>query len=161
MDRITSEIVEATWKRMAAMSRGEAQRLAKLFVRQQPIVASYLLAVDSDILNQDERQLLFYLGTVVWQMMSQGKTPLPTVTEDDLFRAEDTNIKMAEYLQGETESGFMQATETIISSYQQPEVLRYVVEALTEEPEEGCIIRDDNLGIMFLDLKTVTDCFDV
>jgi len=30
-----------------------------------------------------------------------------------------------------------------------------------EEPEEGCIIRDDNLGIIFLDLKTVIDCFDV
>ena len=84
MDQITSEIVEETWKRMAAMSGREAQELAKLFVKQQPVVASYLLVVDSDVLNQDERQLLFYLGTVVWQMMSQGKTPLPTVTEDDL-----------------------------------------------------------------------------
>ena len=161
MERITSEIVEATWKRMAAMSRREAQRLAKLFQKQQPIVVSYLLAVDSDILNSDERQLLFYLGTAVWQMMSQGKTPLPAVTEDILYKAEDTNIKMAEYLQGETESGFVGATETIISNHRQPEVLRYVVEALMEEPEEGCVIRDDNLGIMFLDLKTVIDCFDV
>ena len=159
MDQITSEIVEETWKRMAAMSWREAQKLAKLFVKQQPVVASYLLVVDSDVLNQDERQLLFYLGTVVWQMMSQGKTPLPTVTEDDLFRAEDTNIKMVEYLQGETESGFRQVTETILNSHQQPEVLRYVIEALMEEPEEGCIIRDENLGIMFLDLKTVIDCF--
>ena len=159
MDQITSEIVEETWKRMAAMSEREAQELAKLFVKQQPVVASYLLVVDSDVLNQDERQLLFYLGTVVWQMMSQGKTPLPTVTEDDLFRAEDTNIKMVEYLQGETESGFRQVTETILNSHQQPEVLRYVIEALMEEPEEGCIIRDENLGIMFLDLKTVIDCF--
>jgi len=113
MEQITSEIVEATWKRMAAMSRREAQRLAELFQKQQPIVVSYLLAVDSDILNQDERQLLFYLGTVIWQMMSQGKTPLPTVTEDALFKADDTNIKMAEYLQGETESGFMEATKTL------------------------------------------------
>jgi len=153
MDQVTSEIVEETRKRMAAMSQREAQKLAKLFVKQQPVVASYLLAVDSDVLNQDERQLLFYLGTVVWQMMSQGKTPLPTVTEEDLLRAEDTNIKMVEYLQGETESGFRQATETIINSHQQPEVLRYIVEALKEEPEEGCIIRGENLGIIFLDLK--------
>jgi hypothetical protein len=93
-------------------------------------------------------------------MMLQGKTPLPKVTEDVLDKAEDRNIKMAEYLQGETESGFVGATKTIISSYEQPEVLRYVVEALMEEPEKGCIIRDKNLGIMFLDLKTVIDCFD-
>jgi len=44
--------------------------------------------------------------------------------------------------------------------YGQPEVLKHVVEALMEEPEEGCLIRDANKGIMFLDLKTVIDCFD-
>lgn len=54
----------------------------------------------------------------------------------------------------------MEATTTIINSYRQPEVLRYVVEALMEEPEEGCLIRDESKGIMLLDLKTVIDCFD-
>lgn len=67
---------------------------------------------------------------------------------------------MAEYLQGETETGFIEATTAIINNYGQPEVLRYVVEALMEEPEEGCVIQDDNKGIMLLDLKTVIDCFD-
>jgi len=161
MDHIPSEIVEATWKRMAAMSLRDARRVAKLFEKQQPMVVSYLLTVDTDILNQDERQLLFYLGTAIWQMMSQGKTSLPKVTEDVLDKAEDRNIKMAEYLLGETGSGFVAATKMIIGGYRQAEVLRYVVEALMEEPEEGCIIRDKNLGIMFLDLKTVIDCFDI
>jgi hypothetical protein len=67
---------------------------------------------------------------------------------------------MAEYLQGETEKGFVATTTRIINSYGQPEVLRYVVEALMEEPEEHCLIRDENKGIMLLDLKTVIDCFD-
>jgi hypothetical protein len=94
-------------------------------------------------------------------MMSQGTRPLPKVTEEVLDSAEARNMKMAEYLQGETREGFVEATRTIISNYGQPEVLRYAVEALMEEPEEGCLVRDENKGIMLLDLKTVIDCFDV
>ena len=48
----------------------------------------------------------------------------------------------------------------MISGYSQPEVLKYVVEAIMEQPDEDCVIRDENLGVMFLDLKTVIDCFD-
>jgi hypothetical protein len=53
-----------------------------------------------------------------------------------------------------------QATTAIINNYGPPEVLRYVIEALMEEPEEGYLIRDENKGIMLLDLKTVIDCLD-
>ncbi|MDP2948725.1 MAG: hypothetical protein Q8P22_04230 [Chloroflexota bacterium] len=38
---------------------------------------AYLLTVNHDILNQDERELLFYLGVVVWQAMSQGASLYP------------------------------------------------------------------------------------
>jgi hypothetical protein len=157
---VSADTVEETWRRMAAMSPEDAIKMAKLMQKQQPVVVTYLITVDSDILNQDERQLLFYLGVAVWQMMSQGGTCLPTVTEDMLISAEDRNVKMAEYLQGETEAGFVEATKTIINSYRQPEVLRYVIEALMEGEEEDGIIRDENKGIMMLDLKTVIDCFD-
>jgi len=93
--------------------------------------------------------------------MSQGTQPLPTITEEILDEAEAKNMKMAEYLERETEDGFEQTTRMIISNYRQPHVLRYIVEALMEEPEEGCVIRDENTGILFLDLKTVIDCFDI
>jgi hypothetical protein len=86
---------------------------------------------------------------------------LSTITEKALENAEATNIKMVEYLQGESEAGFWDATATIVDNYGQPEVLRYVVEALIEEPEEGVVIRDESIGAIFLDLKTVIDCFDV
>jgi len=160
MDMITSDIVERTWKEIATLSPRRMPRLVRRMGREQPLVLAYLMAVDNDILNQDERELLLYLGVVVWQITSQGSQPLPKVTEDILDEAEARNTKMAEYLQGETEVGFEEATRTIIRNYGQPEVLRCVVEALIEEPEERCLIRDENRGIMLLDLKTVIDCLD-
>jgi hypothetical protein len=162
MDMISAEIVEKTWRRVASLPTHRAPSLIQRMAEEQPLILAYLMAVDNDIFNNDERQLLLYLGVVVWQIMSQGTQPLPAVTEEILDQVEDRNIKMAEYLQRETtEDGFEQAAELIISNYGQPEVLKYVVEALMEEPEEGCVIQDENRGLMFLDLKTVIDCFDV
>jgi hypothetical protein len=82
------------------------------------------------------------------------------VTEEILDKAEQRNLKMIEYLQGEAKTGFEKAVIKMISSYKQHEVLRYVVEAIMEENEEAPVIRDEYKGILMMDLKTVIDCFD-
>lgn len=161
MEPIPADVVEKTWKRIASLSPRRAPGLMRRMGKEQPVVLAYLLAVDHELFNDDERQLLLYIGVVVWQIMSQGSQPLPMIAEAQLEAAEAKNVKMAEYLQQETEESFLKATRTIISNYGQPEVFRYVVEAIMEEPEEGCVIRDESRGIMLLDLKTVIDCFDI
>jgi len=160
MNTISAEIVERTWQEMATMPPANYPKIINKFAKEQPFVLGYLMAVDEDLLNEDERELLFYLGTVVWRMMSQGNKPLSKVTEEMIFAAEDNNFKMLQYLEGETEADFYETTEKMIKNYNQPEVLRYVVEALMEEDEEGVEIREDNLGMMMIYLKTVIDCFD-
>ena len=160
MDAIPAEVVERTWKRIGGISVRRSPRLARRMEKEQPVAVAYLLAVDHDILNQDERHLLFYLGMVVWRAMSQGAKPLPRVTEAALDEAEEGNLKLVEYLRSESEAGFVEAARTMLLSYGQPEVLKYVVEALMEEPEEGTLIRDENRGLMMLNVKTLIDCFD-
>lgn len=158
MKPISADIVESTWQRMAAMSPGEALKLVDRMKEEQPVVMAYLMAVDHDLFNQEERELLVYLGMVVWQIMSPGNAPLSRVTEKALDKAEESNMKMIESLMEAPEPDFTETTRTMIENYGQPEVLRYVVEALVEavENEE---VRDENMGIMMLDLKTVIDCF--
>lgn len=160
MESIPLEVVERTWKKMSTMSLGELPKLINLMQKQQPFVLAYLLAVGHEIFNQDEQEQLLYLGVVVWQIMSQGSKPLAKITGDVLDETERENMKMLEYLAGESETGFMDTTKKIISNYPQPEVLKYAVEALMEEPEEGCIIRDENKGYIFIYLKTIIDCFN-
>lgn len=160
MKPISADVVEKTWKRMGSMSVQKAAELIYLMEEQQPFVLAYLLGVGGDTLNRDERELLLYLGEVVWQIMSQGDTPLTKITGDVLDEVEESNWKMIEYLQGESEAGFIDTVREIINNYGQPEVLRYVVEALMEEEEEGCLIREERKGTMLMYLKTVIDCFD-
>lgn len=161
MEPISSEIVEKTWRKMAQMaSPREAQKMITIVGKKQPIILAYLMACGSDIFNQDERELLLYLGVVVWQIMSQGSTLLPKIKENTVDKVENSNMKMIEYLKDESDTGFIDTVEKIINNYSQPEVLKYVIEALMEETEEGCLIRDENKGIMAIYLKTVIDCLN-
>ncbi len=159
MKPIAADIVDNTWQRVSALPDHDAPRLIQRMSREQPAVLAYLMAVDNDLFNDDERKLLLFLGVVVWQIMLQGSKRLRPITEEMLEKAKARNLKMSEYLQKESAGGFEEATRTIVSNYSQPEVLRYIVEALMGEPEEGCIIRDEYKGIMMLDLKTIIDCF--
>ncbi len=85
LDRITqrsyqwipSDIMEKTWQRIGGMNPEEMPPLINIMKEQQPLILAYLMAVDHDVLNQDERELLLYLGVVVWQIMSQGSKQLP------------------------------------------------------------------------------------
>jgi hypothetical protein len=82
------------------------------------------------------------------------------VTGEDLDTAESENFQMLEYLEGESEGGLYDVTEKLLETYNQREILRYILDALMEEPDEGFIIRDENVGIMFIYLKTVLDAMD-
>ncbi len=161
MKPISLDIVEKTWNEIGGQAPEKGQEMINRMSEQQPIVLAYLMSTGEEVLNQDEKELLLYLGVVVWQMMSQGASSLPEITSEMIDEAEDVNMKMIEYLEGEPETAFMDTVEKMINNYNQPEVLRYVLEALMEEePEEDCIIRDENIGIIMIFLKTVIDCFD-
>ena len=96
---IPLEVVEKTWKKISKMPLGESPKLINLMRKQQSVVLAYLLAAGHKTLNQDEQELLLYMGIVVWQIMLQGSNPLIKATKSALDEAEKANIKMLEYLE--------------------------------------------------------------
>jgi hypothetical protein len=161
MERIPAELVEQTCSRFWSMSEQDAFQLSFKLENQQPLLVAYLAAVDHDILNQAEREKLFYLGTLVWQIMSDQNKKLPRINEDTLLTCEKANLKMAESLTDANAIHFAEVVKAILKDYSQPEVFRYIIGALLEEEEEDdSQIRDEILGIMMLDLKTIIDCFN-
>jgi hypothetical protein len=159
MKPISAEIVETTWKRIANFSAREGKELAQKFADEQPVVMTYLMAVDQGLFDEEERELLFYLGTVVWQMMTQGDMRLPKVTEQALEQAEAANQAVLESLTDVSDDDARAAMAELLRDYAQPQVFKYVVEALMEsgQAEE---VRQDTLGVMMVDLKTVIDCLN-
>jgi hypothetical protein len=159
MKPISTESVEQTVQRIENLSVQQGKQLAQKFMEEQPLVMAYLMAVDNDLLNEEEREWLFFLGTAVWQMMAQGDAPLPQVTEQTVEQVEAANQQAFEMLAGGSDQDARAAMEKLLRDYNQPAVLKYVITALMESAQnEG--IRQDNLGMLMLDLKTVIDCFN-
>lgn len=159
MNTISAEIVERNWKELSDFNQKEATNVINEISLKQPLILAYLMAIGEELFDQDENELLLYLGVAIWKMMTEGDEPMPEVTEELLDKKEEKNFKMIEYLGGESESGFVEGVHRIFKGYNQPEILGFVIEALMESLEEG-IIEDENVGLMMLYLKTVIDCFD-
>ncbi len=161
-DMISAETVTQVWQDMARASLDEAPRLVNQMQAEQPVVLTYLLAVDDSIFNQHERELIFYLGMVVWQMMKQSKRRLRKVTEKKLMQAEEANFDFLERLSVSSEGDFESTTWEMLATYPEPEVLRYIVEAIMEEeaytPDDPPI-REEYRGLAVVYLKTVLDAF--
>lgn len=142
MEPISADTIEKTLQKMEKMSLTDIQKLMDKMGEEQPYVLAYLMAIGGNSLNLDERELLVYLGTVVWQIMSQGSEPLAQVSGEILDEFEEKNWQMVEYLQGEPDADFDTTVETIFKNYPQSEVLRYVIEALMFETKEEASIRE-------------------
>jgi predicted RNA-binding protein len=160
MNTISAQIVKNIWQQTADMSPFEAPKLVNKLAKQQPIIIAFLMAAGHDVFNQDERELLLYLGINIWKMMSQGEAPIPKITEKILEKCENNNYKLLEYLDSETAAGYQNAIELIFENYRQPEILKYIIEALFENSDENANIRDKVKGLIMLHLKTVLDCLD-
>ena len=160
MNPISAEIVESTWQEMSQLTPESVFPLVDEFSKKQPDVLAYLMAAGGDIFSEYERELLFYVGVVVWRMMSRGDHPLPMISLPEIEKAEDANYNTLEALAGDSEGDFIVAAENMFRQYNQVEVLRYVVEAIMEDEENEETISEESKGLMLIVLKTVIDCFD-
>ena len=160
MDRISSERVEKAYSAICNMTQQEAYRLSFDFQNNQPLIVAYLTTVDQGIINQEERELLFYLGAIAWKIMNSENGALPQPDEDLLLKIEAANQKLGDSLRTSDSVMFTEVVKTLLKECRQTELLRYLIAALMDEDNADNSIRDENLGIIILDLKTVIDYFD-
>ena len=159
---ITNETVDATWQRVAGTEEDEAQLLIEQMTQEQPLLLAYLMAMgEQEPFDDYEGQMLFYLGLVVWQIMRENPTGLAEVTPEVLEQAEQGNEELLNRLAEDEDADLEQLFETLLADYAEPEVLRYIVNSLTDEDdyEEGDDppMREESRATAFFDLKTVLD----
>lgn len=163
-DKISVEIVTETWQRMSQMSVDEAPLMTFQLKEEQPIIFGFLLFLDDYPLNQHEKELILYMGLVVWQIMKQSKRRLRKVTRRKLEKADKANYGFLEMLASDSEVDFASATMAMLENYPEPEVLRYIIDTIMDEDEyepDDLPIRDEYRGLAFVHLKTALDAFIV
>ncbi|MBV7338868.1 hypothetical protein KFU94_63745 [Chloroflexi bacterium TSY] len=155
---ISAITVERTWQRMAQSEINDVPRLIEELQEKQPFLQAYMLAVGDANFDQEISQLFFYLGVVVYQIMKQGKRRIRFVSEEIMNAVEEEKQEALELLEGDTDADFVSAVENMLAEYPEPEVLRYIVEAIMEEDgDDDLEIPEEDKGILFLELKTVLD----
>ncbi len=160
---ISAERVTRTVERMSAMGPAELQALANRMQSEQPFVMVYLLAITQrEGFTDEESQLFFFVGTVIWQLMRENPNGKRRITEKIMKRVEHANEALLEKMGSDSEGDFFSAAETVALQSQEPEVFRYMVEAIMEDDEgnpENPPFSEDHLGVAFLHLKIVLDAF--
>ncbi|WNJ21321.1 hypothetical protein [Pontibacter sp. G13] len=129
------------------------------FGEQQPFAFTYLLTLaESEDFNEDEGELLFFLGASVWKMMYQANTQLAPIDEATLEEVKSLNLPLLEDLEAAEEGTLESLAKDWLEGYPQREILLFVVESILEEDEFA--IRDRNKGVMIVFLKTLIDCLN-
>jgi hypothetical protein len=90
-------------------------------------------------------------------MMTQSSGQLQQVGGEVLDKAEAANFEFLEQFAKEENGDFEVATRAILKTYPEPEVFRYVVEAIMEEEPGDPPMSDESRGLAFVYLKTVLD----
>lgn len=157
---VTDEMIQQVLQEQGEKDFWQTERLIARMSREQPAILSYLMGAneDQEQYNFDEKQLLFFLGVNISQMMQQIEAEMKQVSMADLQAAQEKNIQMFEYLENETPNDFESTTALIFKEYNQKNVLRYVIETLLDDDDPH--IRPDRKGLIFFDLKTILDCLD-
>jgi hypothetical protein len=156
---IPSEIVTQTWQRMSQVPVDQAPELVEQMKDEQPVALSFLLHLEDLPFNQYEQELLFYIGMVVWQIMKQSERQLYKVTAKKLRKAENLNVESLERLASSGENKLIESAQVLIRTHAEPEVLRYIVEAIMEEEEGEPGFQEANKGWAFIHLKILLDAF--
>ena len=160
MRTLTSDEIAPIWMAKEDMEPEEAPRLVERLERRQPNLLSYLLATGGDILEQEERSVVFFMGVLLWYVIDSLEIEVPEIPLEMLVSTEEKNFEMLEYLAGEPDSEFMSTVEKIMDQYNQSDLLHYIIGKIMEEPEKDVQVSENHIGVMAIYLKTVIDCID-
>ena len=160
---ISFESIIQTEEKISAMNEAHTQILVNQMKKEQPYVLVYLLAIGQrEEFDDDEIDILFHIGSVLWQVMRQNHNGTRKVTEQALEKAEKANETILEKMESDSEGDFFSAAENLALSHAEPEVLQYITATLMEDDDgnpDNPPFREDKLGAAFLHLKIVLDAF--
>lgn len=122
---------------------------------RQPLLFAFLMTMGEQDFNEDERELLLYLGLAIWHTL---EAELGRIARVDAL----TIQKVQEHCEGVFRAWtakvdeFDQELESLISRHAQPHILRFVVRMVFGE--EADFVRPGNRIDMVMFLHIFLDC---
>jgi len=159
MEPISEKIVEKTWREVAGFSLSQATKEMEKMAESQPDLLAFLMASTED-LEPEVGELAVYIAFVVYRIFEGSRKKIKKITAREISARYECNEDLIGRLEGAHEKFLDRIARIQVSK--QPYVIKYVVDALMEESEEGddVDLTDEDKGFLFLLLKTVVDLLD-
>ncbi len=160
MEPISEELVEKTWKEFAAFPLERAQTETAKISKSQPNLLALMMEFTQE-LSQEVKELAIYMFYVLYRMFQKSsKKTIKRISAEEIITSYEKNEHFIKSLEGVHEKFFERIAEVQLSG--QPYVMKYVVETLMEAPEDEApvALTEEDMGYLFLLLKTVVDLLD-
>ena len=160
MNTVSGKLIERTWNRLNEATPEDLQAAVERMMAEQPFLAAYLLAVEDVHLPEAERGQVILIALFLWEVMSAGRPPLRSVSQEEIEAAEEANIRFLERLESGSEMDYLDSVQELLDTYNQGPLLQAVIEAIMSEHGEDPDAAPEGVGMALLHLKTVLDCLD-
>lgn len=159
MEPISEKFVEKTWQEVAGYSPNRASKEMQEFGKNQPELLAFLMSLTED-LELEVRELAIYIAFVVYRIFEGSRKKIKKITSKEIIGCYEYNEDLIGRLEGADEKFLDRIAGIQVAK--QPYVMKYIVDALIEESEEGDDVEltDEDKGFLFLLLKTMVDLLD-
>jgi hypothetical protein len=160
MEYISEELVDETWQECAGFSPERTQDEMVKISKSQPNLLAFMMEFTKE-LDQEVQELGLYLFFVIYTIFKKdSKKRIKRISPENIIKCYAENEKSIRKLEGAHEKFFERMADRQFS--QQPYVMKYLVDTLMEAPDEEDPINltEDDIGYLFLLLKTVIDLLD-
>ncbi len=160
MKPISEVMVEKTRKEFVNLSPEQAESETEKISRDQPNLLAFMMEFTQE-LSQEVKELAIFLFYVLYRMFEKSsKTKIDKISAEEIINCYEKNERLIQSLQGVHEK-FLERIAGVQLSVQ-PHIMKYVVESLMEAPEDEnpMTLTEEDMGYLFLLLKTVVDLLD-
>ena len=162
MKKIPIETIEEYWLKINTQSdEGVIFTKLKYLYDRQPLLMGYLMFADKGSLNEDERQMMYYLGSFIVHVMLHESPLIPEVSEEAWEKTRGSNLRMLEFVASEDSAeNFRRSMDDVLEAGTQPDLLRFALDLLMYDQQCQRSIREENVFRVFAHLKIAADCLD-
>ena len=160
MESISEVVVEKTWKEFAAFPPEKVHKETHKISKHQPNLLAFMMEFTQE-LSQEVKELAIYMFYVLYRMFEKSsKKKIKMVSAEEIINCYEKNEHFIKSLEGVHDKFFERIAGVQLSG--QPYVMKYVVETLMEAPEDDDPVNltEEDIGYLFLLLKTVVDLLD-
>ena len=127
--------------------------------KAQPAVYEYLMSVEEDELNFDERNLMLNFVSIGWHVIKETIGDGGIIDEESLDARLAINIDLIEEMDADDNEPEFDLISLIIDNSEQPVLMGFLINLVVDRPEDfSATVRDEVLLVILLHIKTVLDC---